>query len=90
MDRASVYGTERPGSSPGRGAMTECNGICIRASDLIEGYGNDVAYPHDECPAHGLGWMHTHEDPVILKRACDYVTEELLEAYANGLAEVAQ
>ncbi len=33
------------------GDNVECNGLCVMASDLIEGIAG-VAYPHDGCPLH--------------------------------------
>jgi hypothetical protein len=28
--------------------------MCVRAYDLLEGYGSGVVYPHPECPEHGM------------------------------------
>ena len=31
-----------------------CIGICLTASDVgLNKYGNAIAYPHPDCPAHG-------------------------------------
>ncbi len=38
--------------------VSDCNGLCMMASDLIAGMSpNQVAYAHDECPLHGIGYM---------------------------------
>jgi hypothetical protein len=37
---------------------SECNGLCVIASDVgIPGYGDQIAYSHPMCPEHG----HPHK-----------------------------
>lgn len=37
-----------------------CNGICLTAGDIGLG-GNEIAYPHPTCPAHGADPGHPFE-----------------------------
>lgn len=43
--------------------MDQCNGICIMASELIEGYYGVVAYPHPDCELHGQGPVDREPEP---------------------------
>lgn len=30
-----------------------CNGICVRAYEILPGYGSEIAIPHPDCEVHG-------------------------------------
>lgn len=30
-----------------------CNGICVRAYEILPGYGSEIAIPHPGCEVHG-------------------------------------
>lgn len=41
--------------------MSECIGMCVRACEILPGYGSEIAIPHPDCELHTHPAMTSNE-----------------------------